>query len=61
MNVQLSDEEYTIICEALMLYSSVHHKEFLDNNRVERGGSRDRWLRSHKLIERLEMIEGHNT
>jgi len=61
VNVQLSKEEYDTVIEALVLYSSTHHKEFLDNQvytGVESKGCRDRWLNSHKLIEKLEMIEG---
>ena len=63
MNIRFSEEEYNILIEALVLYSSTHHREFLAHpiESTPFDSSRDRWLKSHGLIVRLEMIEGQGT
>lgn len=59
MLVELSDEEYNVVIEALLLYSRTHRKEYTQPNPSFNSTefSRVEWVKSYKLIEKLEMAD----
>jgi hypothetical protein len=56
--LDISEKEYDVVMEALLLYSRIHHKEFREQGA---GESRDVWLASWDLIQKIEMQEGLST